>query len=215
MKTCRVLLYLRSLSKNCLVFVFPESTVSWTGKHRKAHSVLQRQGKRQVSGQTWAVSTLLTPWAACRPWGALSIGKIKYLQCISVMNDVRMNVFMCIVFFLLVQFSCSVVSNSLRPHEPQHARPPCSSPAPRGHPNPCPLCWWCHPTISSSVVPFSFFPQSFFSNESALRMWWSKYWSFSFNFSPTNEHPGLISFRMDRLDLVTVQGTLKSLQYHS
>ena len=60
-----------------------------------------------------------------------------------------------------VQFSCSVVSNSLRSHEPQHARPPCPSPTPGVHPNPCPLCWWCHPTISSSVIPFSSSPQSF------------------------------------------------------
>ena len=60
-----------------------------------------------------------------------------------------------------VQFSCSVVSHSLRPHEPQHTRPPCSSPTPRVHPNPCPLSWWCHPTISSSVVPFASCPQSF------------------------------------------------------
>ena len=60
-----------------------------------------------------------------------------------------------------VQFSCSVVSDSLRPHEPQHARPPCPSPTPRVHPNPCPLSQWCHPTISSSVAPFSSCPQSF------------------------------------------------------
>ena len=60
-----------------------------------------------------------------------------------------------------VQFSCSVVSDSLGPHEPQHARPPCPSPTPGVQPNPCPLCWWCHPTISSSVVPFSSCPQSF------------------------------------------------------
>ena len=60
-----------------------------------------------------------------------------------------------------VQFSLSVVSDSLRPHEPQHARPPCPSPTPGVHPNPCPLSWWCHPTISSSVVPFSSCPQSF------------------------------------------------------
>ena len=60
-----------------------------------------------------------------------------------------------------VQFSCSVVSYSLRPHEPQHTRPPCPSPTPGVHPNPCPLSWWCHPTISSSVVPFSSHPQSF------------------------------------------------------
>ena len=60
-----------------------------------------------------------------------------------------------------VQFSSSVVSDSLRPHELQHARPPCPSPTPGVHPNPCPLSWWCHPTISSSVVPFSSCPQSF------------------------------------------------------
>ena len=63
--------------------------------------------------------------------------------------------------FNLVQFSCSVVSDSLQPHEPQHARPPCPSPTPRVHPNSCALSWWCHPTISSSVVPFSSCPQSF------------------------------------------------------
>ena len=60
-----------------------------------------------------------------------------------------------------VQFSCSVVSDSLWPHEPQHTRPPCPSPAPRVYPNPCPLSWWCHPTISSSAVPFSSCPQPF------------------------------------------------------
>ena len=60
-----------------------------------------------------------------------------------------------------VQFSHSIMSDSLHPHEPQHARPPCSSPAPRVHPNPCPLSQWCHPTISSSVIPFSSHLQSF------------------------------------------------------
>ena len=120
-----------------------------------------------------------------------------------------------------VQFSHSVVSDSLWPHEQQHARPPCPSPTPRGHPNPCPFCRWCHPTISSSVVPFSSCPQSFpasrvFSNESALHIRWPKYWSFTSNLSPSNEHPGLISFRMDWLDLLAAQGTLKSLlQNHS
>ena len=63
--------------------------------------------------------------------------------------------------FSLVQFSHSVMSNSLRPHGLQHARPPCPSPAPRVYPNSYPLSWWCHPTISSSVIPFSFHPQSF------------------------------------------------------
>ena len=60
-----------------------------------------------------------------------------------------------------VQFIHSVMSHSLRPHEPQHARPPCSTPTPGVHPNPCPLSRWGHPTISSSVVPFSSCPQSF------------------------------------------------------
>ena len=74
---------------------------------------------------------------------------------------------------------------------------------------------WCHPTISSSVVPFSSCPQSFPASgsflESALRMRWPKYWRFSFNIRPSNEHPGLISFRMDWVDLLAVQGTLKNL----
>ena len=116
-----------------------------------------------------------------------------------------------------VQFSHSVTSNSLRPHEPQHARPP---PTPGVHPNPRPLSRWCHPTVSSCrslLLLSSIFPSiRVFSNESALCIRWPKYWSFSFNVSPSNEHPGLISFRMDWLDLLVVQGTLKSLlQHHS
>ena len=63
--------------------------------------------------------------------------------------------------FSSVEFSHSVMSDSFWPHEPGHARPPCPSPTPRVHPNPCPLSQWCHPTISSSVVPFSSCPQSF------------------------------------------------------
>ena len=65
------------------------------------------------------------------------------------------------VMMILYQFSHSVVSDSLQLHEPQHARPPCPSPTPRVYPNPCPLSWWCHPTISSSVIPFSSCLQSF------------------------------------------------------
>ena len=65
------------------------------------------------------------------------------------------------LFLVSVQFSCSVMSDSLRPHEPHHTRPPYPSPTPGVHPNPCPLSRWCHPTISSSVVPFSSCPQSF------------------------------------------------------
>ena len=65
-----------------------------------------------------------------------------------------------------VQFSGSVVSNSWWSHESQQARPPCPSPTSRVHPKPCPLCWWCHPTILSSVIPFSSFPQSFLASGS-------------------------------------------------
>ena len=87
--------------------------------------------------------------------------------------------------------------------------------------NSCPLSWWCHPTISSSVVPFSSHLQSFpalgvFLNESVLHIRWPKYWSFSFKISPSNEYSGLISFRTGWFDLPAVQGTLKSLlQHHS
>ena len=66
-----------------------------------------------------------------------------------------------IEIFSSVQFSCSVMSDSLQPHEPQHARPPCPSPTPGIYTNPCPLTRWCHPTVSSSVIPFSSCPQSF------------------------------------------------------
>ena len=66
-----------------------------------------------------------------------------------------------LVLTVSVQFSHSLVSESLWPHEPQHTRPSCPSPTPGVYPNPCPLSQWCHPTISSSVIPFSFCPQSF------------------------------------------------------
>ena len=121
---------------------------------------------------------------------------------------------------MVIQFSRPVMSDSLQPHELQHARPPCPSPTPGVHPNSCLSSRWCHPAISSSVVPFSSCPQSLPASESfpasQLCMRWPKYWSFSFSISPSNEHPGLMSFRMDWLDLLAVQGTLKSLlQHHS
>ena len=112
------------------------------------------------------------------------------------------------------------MSNSLRAHGLQHARPPCLSPTPGVH----------SLTSIESVMPSShlilcrpllFLPSIYpsirvFSNKSVLHIRWPKYWSFSFKISPSNEHPGLISFRMDWLDLLAVQGTLKSLlQHHS
>ena len=114
----------------------------------------------------------------------------------------------------------SVMSNSLRPNELQHARPPCPSPTPsllKLMPielvMPSSHLILCHPLLPLPPIPPSL---RVFSNESTLHMRWPKYWSFSFSISPSNEHPGLISFRMDWLDLLAVQGTLKSLlQHHS
>ena len=113
-----------------------------------------------------------------------------------------------------VQLSRSVVSDSLRSHELQHARPPCPSPTPRVHSNSHPSSQWCHPAISSSVVPFSSCPQSLpasvFSNESTLHIRWPKYWSFSFSIIPSKEHPGLIS--LQSMGLPRVFSNIKELQ---
>ena len=96
------------------------------------------------------------------------------------------------------------MSDALQPHELQQARPPCPSPTPGACSNSCPLSRWCHPAISSSVIPFSSCPQSL--PASGLFKWVSSF----------NEYSGLISFRMDWSDLLAVQGTLKShLQHHS
>ena len=110
--------------------------------------------------------------------------------------------------------------NSLKPHRLQHARPPCPSPTARVYSNSCPLSQWCYPTILSCcplLLPPSIFPSiRVFSNESVLCIRRPKYWTFSFNISPSSEYSGLIYFRMDWLDLLAVQGTLKSLlQHHS
>ena len=113
-----------------------------------------------------------------------------------------------------VQFSCSVMSDSLRPHGQQYARPPCPLPAPRVYSNSCLLSQWCHPAIASSVVPFSspsvFLSIRVFSRESALHIRWPKYWSFSFNIRPSIEYSGLISLRMDWFDTSLLSKTLKS-----
>ena len=123
-----------------------------------------------------------------------------------------------------VQFSGLVMFSldSFQPHGLQHTKPSCSSPAPRACSNSCPLSWWCHPTISNHLIlchPLlllaSIFPSIRVSSiESVLHIRWPKYWSFSFSISTSNEYSGLVSFRIDWLDLLAVQGTLKSLLQH-
>ena len=119
------------------------------------------------------------------------------------------------------QISHSVVSDSLPPHELQHARPPCPSPTPGVHSNSRPSSQWCpssHLILCRPLLLLPPIPPSIrvFSNESTLCVRWPKYWSFSFSIIPSKEMPGLISFRMDWLDLLAVQGTLESLlQHHS
>ena len=121
-----------------------------------------------------------------------------------------------------VQFSRSVMSDSATPWTAAH-QASLSITNSGVYSNSCPLSQWCHPTISSSVIPFFSCLQSFpasgwdaESNESALSIRWPKYWSFSFSISPSNEYSGLISSRMDWLDFLAVQGTLESLlQLHS
>ena len=114
--------------------------------------------------------------------------------------------------FSSVQCSCSVVSDSLPPHEPQHSKSIISSQSlpklmsiesvmPSNH------LILCRPLLLHSIFPSI----KVFSNESALSIRWPEYWSLSFNISPSKEHSELISFRMDWLDLLAVQGTLKRL----
>ena len=119
---------------------------------------------------------------------------------------------------LLLLFSHLVLSDSLQPHGVQHARLPCPSLSPEVYSNSCPLSWWCHPTVSSChplpLLPSVFPSIKIFSSELALHIRWQKYWSFSI--SPSNEYSGLISFRIDSFDPLSVQGTFKSLlQHHS
>ena len=115
------------------------------------------------------------------------------------------------------------MSNSLRPHVLQHPRLLCPFLPPRVWSSSCPLRWCFYLTVSSSVTSFCLCLPSFpvsedalFYKELALCIRWSKYWSFSFSIHPSNEYSELISFRIDWLDLLAVQGTLKSLlQNHS
>ena len=142
-------------------------------------TVLKGLGESEQEGPRYAKKAVKLSWILC-----------KYI-------------YFCYAKFLLevsVQFSHSVVSDSLWPHGQQHARPPCPSPTPGVYSNSCPLSRWCQTTISSSIVPFSrlqSFPASGSFPMSVLHIRWPKYWSFSFSISPSSGYSGLISFRMD------------------
>ena len=118
---------------------------------------------------------------------------------------------LCIKEFISVQFSLSVMSNSLQTDGLQHTRLPYPSPTPGAYSN---SCLSSHDAIQPShprLLLLSIFPSSrVFSSESVLCIRWPKYWSFSFSISPSNEYSGLISFRIDQLDLLAVQGTQES-----
>ena len=173
-------------------------TAMW-GLELRRHKSMNTRGWKRGREQILPifVQTVLKPWS----WTAV-LQTVKWYTSVASVSS--------------VQFSHSVLSNSLRPHESQHARPPCPSPTPGVH----------SLTSIESVTPSSHHPLLLlppippsirvFSNESTLRMRWPKYWSFGFSIIASKEHPGLISFRMDWLDLLAVQGTLKSLlQHHS
>ena len=137
------------------------------------------------------------------------LGKYGDFQELDFLTFMAMPPVGCCLTWCCVQFSSSVMSDSLQPHGLQHTRPPCPSPTPGIYSNSCLLSQWCHPTISSSVIPFSSHLQSFpasgsFPDESVLRIRWPKDWSFSFSISPSTEYSGLISFRMDWLDPLAV-----------
>ena len=111
-------------------------------------------------------------------------------------------------------FSCSVLS--LQPHGLKHTRHSCPSVSPRVCSNSCPLSWWCHPLILRHplLLTLSIFSSiRIFSSESAFCIKWLKYWSFSFSISPSHEYSGMISFRMDWLDLLAVLMTTTALHY--
>ena len=120
-----------------------------------------------------------------------------------------------------VQFSCSVVSDSLWFHGLQHSRLPCPSPALGACSNSSPLSQWCHPTISSSVNPLLLPPSVFlsnrvFSSELALCIKYPKYWHLDFSNNPSSEYSGFVSFTITWFDLLAVHRTLKGLlQHHS
>ena len=127
-------------------------------------------------------------------WFPLGLTALISLLSKGLSRDPLVSILCLFGIFNSVHFSRSVMSDSLRPHESQHARLPCPSPTPGVHSNSCPSSRWCHPAILCRpllLLPSIFPSIRVFSNESVLCMRWPKYWSFSFSISPCNEHSGL------------------------
>ena len=177
--------------------------------------IFPKQTKKEFSSVTQSCLTLCNPMDCSTPgFSVLSPGVYSNScalsqQCRSTISSCRPLLILPSIFphvkifpnelilhISSVQFSRSVVSDSLQPDEPQHTRPPCPSPIAGVHPNPCPLSQWCHPTISSTVVPFSSCPQSFPASGSfqISQLFTSGGQSISFSISPSNDYSGLFFF---------------------
>ena len=139
-----------------------------------------------------------------------------YCKTVTTISIFNQNIFSSVQFSSVAQ-SCPTICDPMNRSTPglpvHHQLPESTQPMSIVSVMPSNHLILCHPLL---LLPSIFPSIRVFSNESALPIRWPKYWSFSFNISPSNEHPGLISFRMDQLDLLAVQGTLKSLfQHHS
>ena len=177
-----------------------------------------KQERRWAGHHLWMNDTvlLMNPSLLCllheRPMNPRDEGLRQGIQLYSEMAD------QCLRVTILSESGCccsvTKLCLTLWPLRLQQARLLCPPLPSRDWSNSCPLSQWCYLTISSSTALFFSCPQSFpasvFSSESALHIRWPKYWSFNFSISPSNEHSGLISFRIDWFDLLTVQETLKS-----
>ena len=192
--------------KNQLIGKDPEAGKDWRQKEKGVtgnemvgwHHQLKRQEPEKTMGDSEGQKIL----ACCSSWGCKELDRTQQLNNIKCVS---------------VQFSCSVMSDSLRPHGLQHARLPCPLPTPGHYSNSCPallvmpsnhLILCCPPLLPPSIFPSI----RVFSNELVLHIRWPKYWSFSVSISPSNEYSGLISFRIDWFDLASLWTSPKFLE---
>ena len=209
----------RHCSKTCLFFIFMpcyalfcklklhQWWITWDSSKHWVHSCALGQFSQNVLHTlSWLTDTELF--------------SLNFSMRMESLESYSESLFCDVVGKLLLLFSCSGMSYSLRPHGLQHAVFPCLSLSSGVCSNSCPLSWWCHPTISSSVAHFSSCPQSFqhqclsFPVSQLSASGGQSGGAFSFSISLSNEYSGLISLRIDWVDVLTVQGTLKSLLQH-